>query len=751
MMEMQALDHYLRGFYQQPQNPQSQGKMVELQGRMRQLQQQAAQMAAQQAWGPGGPGMMGPGGPPGPHGPPHRGGPGLRLQLQLRTRMQKTLTKTSLMAKKRSQENPKSQKLPRSQKHLKSPRRRVLKGSTTGRRSLCRGLWPRTTSTRWSSPSTTPPTSLENGDSQASTDLAEQAKAEEAEEEAANAKPQLRVKSKTPQRAKPSKTTLLQFAKKKRKRSNSEGSDIDMDATPPPSPTEEECGIEKRRSGRNTGTKRKKYVDDVQMTFTEEELKRMKDDSGAASAAMLEDILGPIKPTDAEAAENSLPADGDLVSSTQAGPNYAFIDPTAEDTMIVQYILTARTGTRELEESEDEAEKPKVEVKEEETKVSTANTPVKEDTKSIEETEESPPEIKDLKDIKTDENEPKPKVDSPAKNGGSPPKNGDTLTLQKTPVKEGKTPAKDGKPARMIEVEEYLVKFKNFSYLHCQWLTEQELTRGDKRINGKIKRFHQKRDKSSNVLDFCDEEPFNPDYVEVDRVLDASEHTDEQTKVTTKHYLVKWRSLPYEDCTWELEADVDPKKIEDFMRWRDPPAEETFNVERGKAKEWKEWNKTPVYKNGNSLRPYQLEGVNWLNYSWYQHRNCLLADEMGLGKTIQSLAWIHHIWEFGIRGPFLVIAPLSTIPNWQREFELWTDMNVIVYHGSQTSRNMIQEYEMYYKTPEGDRIEDVYKFHVLITTYECIINDILDLKDISWRACVIDEAHRLKNQNCKLP
>ena len=195
------------------------------------------------------------------------------------------------------------------------------------------------------------PATLENGDSQASTDLAEQAKAEGAEEEAANSKPQLRVKSKTPQRAKPSKT-LLQFAKKKRKRSNSEGSDIDMDATPPPSPTEEESGIEKRRSGRNTGTKRKKYVDDVQMTFTEEEMKRMKDDTGAASAAMLEDILGPIKDPEAKPAENSLPADGELVSSTQAGPNYAFIDPTAEDTMIVQYILTARTGTRELEDSE---------------------------------------------------------------------------------------------------------------------------------------------------------------------------------------------------------------------------------------------------------------------------------------------------------------------------------------------------------------------------------------------------------------
>ena len=45
-------------------------------------------------------------------------------------------------------------------------------------------------------------------------------------------------------------------------------------------------------------------------------------------------------------------------------------------------------------------------------------------------------------------------------------------------------------------------------------------------------------------------------------------------QVTTKHYLVKWRSLPYEDCTWELEADVDPIKIKDFERWVNPPSEE---------------------------------------------------------------------------------------------------------------------------------------------------------------------------------
>ena len=42
-------------------------------------------------------------------------------------------------------------------------------------------------------------------------------------------------------------------------------------------------------------------------------------------------------------------------------------------------------------------------------------------------------------------------------------------------------------------------------------------------------------------------------------------------------------------------------------------------------------------KNGVVLREYQIEGVNWLIFSWYQRRNCILADEMGLGKTLQGL------------------------------------------------------------------------------------------------------------------
>ena len=49
------------------------------------------------------------------------------------------------------------------------------------------------------------------------------------------------------------------------------------------------------------------------------------------------------------------------------------------------------------------------------------------------------------------------------------------------------------------------------------------------------------------------------------------------------------------------------------------------------------------YRDGNKLRSYQLEGVNWLLFNWYTRQNCILADEMGLGKTVQSIALLQEI------------------------------------------------------------------------------------------------------------
>ncbi|XP_059368476.1 chromodomain-helicase-DNA-binding protein 9-like isoform X5 [Carassius carassius] len=307
---------------------------------------------------------------------------------------------------------------------------------------------------------------------------------------------------------------------------------------------------------------------------------------------------------------------------------------------------------------------------------------------------------------------------------------------------------KEVSPGLMVETEEYYVKYKNYSYLHCEWATEQHLEK-DKRIQQKIKRFKIKQAQKAHFFADMEEEPFNPDYVEVDRVLEVSYCEDKDTGEPVVYYLVKWCSLPYEDSTWELKEDVDQTKIKEFKKLQ-AAKPHTNRVERPPASHWKKREQSREYCNGNCLRDYQLEGVNWLLFNWYNRRNCILADEMGLGKTIQSITFLEEMYRIGIKGPFLIIAPLSTIANWEREFRTWTKLNIIVYHGSVVSRQMLQQYEMYFRDAQGRVIRGAYRFQAVITTFEMILGGCPVLNAIDWRCVIIDEAHRLKNKNCKL-
>jgi SNF2 family DNA or RNA helicase len=98
-----------------------------------------------------------------------------------------------------------------------------------------------------------------------------------------------------------------------------------------------------------------------------------------------------------------------------------------------------------------------------------------------------------------------------------------------------------------------------------------------------------------------------------------------------------------------------------------------------------------------------------------------------------------------------------------REFDKWTDFNVIVYHGSALSRQMLQDYEFFFKengtdpkvsnsmaNVEGTGVKKVVKFNAFITTFEVMMSDVTLFAEFKWRSLIIDEAHRLKNKNCKL-
>ena len=152
---------------------------------------------------------------------------------------------------------------------------------------------------------------------------------------------------------------------------------------------------------------------------------------------------------------------------------------------------------------------------------------------------------------------------------------------------------------------------------------------------------------------------------------------------------------------------------------------------------------------GGTLRDYQLAGVAWLLSVDMNGFNGILADEMGLGKTIQLISFYAALREQGVEGPLLVVAPLSTVPNWMREFKKWwPSQNVCMYHGSKEKRA-----EM--RAPGGpmDRTrQNEMDFPVVITTYEVIIKDapVLGRGRYQWKYLSVDEGHRLKNKDCLL-
>ena len=250
-------------------------------------------------------------------------------------------------------------------------------------------------------------------------------------------------------------------------------------------------------------------------------------------------------------------------------------------------------------------------------------------------------------------------------------------------------------------------------------------------------------------------------------------------------YLVKWLSLPYSECTWEDWATLKERawEAEDAVRvfWERQdaskvPSEEVLPLGfRPPLSEFKRCEASPVFGlqpwerataaaeegGGLRLRSYQLEGVNWLMWNWWQRRPCILADEMGLGKTIQTIAFMERLSELqgeGMAGPFLVVAPLSLMLQWESEITTWAPwMNTLVYHGNASAREALVRNELWYQEPyvDGDRAAELYrrrmcKFDVLVTTYEIAIRDLTVLQKVPWRLLVVDEAHRLKSVKAKL-
>jgi hypothetical protein len=298
----------------------------------------------------------------------------------------------------------------------------------------------------------------------------------------------------------------------------------------------------------------------------------------------------------------------------------------------------------------------------------------------------------------------------------------------------------------------YCVKWEGCSFRRRSWETEDA-------VHGfaapKLASFKRRHSANPNLT----MEPFHPNFLVIDRVVDAreagaeeqeddeeKEEDEEEEETDPMQYLVKWRGSGYSEATWEsgddLKSPEDVAEIALYNHRNSLKAKRAMHA--GVAERQKSGVKPavkptpPPFKNGMALREYQVTSFEWMVGNYRCRKNVILGDEMGLGKTAQCISVMEHVRTAQLRAPrpFLVIAPLTTLGHWKREMEKWTDMNVVLLDGNAEDRRVCKETEFYF---EGRGAKGPAKFDVLLVSFETArrLNDLVASFD--WALCVVDE------------
>ncbi|MFV3383024.1 MULTISPECIES: SNF2-related protein [Pseudomonas] len=136
-----------------------------------------------------------------------------------------------------------------------------------------------------------------------------------------------------------------------------------------------------------------------------------------------------------------------------------------------------------------------------------------------------------------------------------------------------------------------------------------------------------------------------------------------------------------------------------------------------------------------NLRPYQQQGLNWLQALREMGTGGILGDDMGLGKTLQTLA--HLLLEkqsARLEQPALVVMPTSLVPNWLDEAQRFApELRVLALHGPGRSKHFAS-------------LND---YDVILTTYALLPRDLEHLRALHWSLLILDEAQNIKSSTSK--
>ncbi|HED35170.1 MAG TPA: DEAD/DEAH box helicase [Gammaproteobacteria bacterium] len=136
-----------------------------------------------------------------------------------------------------------------------------------------------------------------------------------------------------------------------------------------------------------------------------------------------------------------------------------------------------------------------------------------------------------------------------------------------------------------------------------------------------------------------------------------------------------------------------------------------------------------------TLRDYQQQGLNWLQFLREYEFNGILADDMGLGKTVQTLTHLLKEKERNrLTKPCLILAPTSLMSNWRREAEQFTPrLKVLILQGADRKQH-------FDKIPDHD---------LILSTYPLLTRDQEVLLAHEYYYFILDEAQVIKNPKAK--
>lgn len=137
-----------------------------------------------------------------------------------------------------------------------------------------------------------------------------------------------------------------------------------------------------------------------------------------------------------------------------------------------------------------------------------------------------------------------------------------------------------------------------------------------------------------------------------------------------------------------------------------------------------------------SLRPYQQDGFEWLQFLREQNLGGILADDMGLGKTVQTLCHLHCEKASGRANlPTLILAPKSVVPNWEKEAKKFApSLKVIALQG-----------------PHRKKYYPILQYcDLVVTSYPVLFRDADELLNQPFHYVVLDEAHTIKNTTSQI-